>query len=432
MTASGNASQANVSLQGAPPAAPEHAKPLQGMVLTVGLLDGSHPSHVDDVVRPLLDLIQGLTGLDAAHVTVLDWLTEEQQVLFADSARSLDPADKAASRWVEAFCQRALESTSSSAATATSVRRGRRGPRSARLVHPIESHERRAVVGVLCATGSPGQPGPAEDEARQVLADLAKILGRHLDLEHAARRRESEARAAEQRAHDRATFLAIAQHRLKTPLTVIRGWAHILRSRGETTLNDTELDEGINAIWRNANSLRGLVDELLEEASADAHTREMHVAAGDLVPGLTSLCSEFDGISMDHPVRAEVPAALEAWFDRQALHQALGYVIVNAIKYSPSGGAVVLLARPDGPQVVIEVVDEGPGIPDDLDLFAPFTRGDDSVAGAGLGLHIARMIVESMNGTIDARRNADGPGSTFSIRLRGVAVAGPLRREAAD
>lgn len=402
------------------PEPPDQPKPLRGMVHTVGLVDETHFRPMEKVIRPLLDLLQRVTGLDSTYVTMIDRDSEEQQVLFSRNAGSLQLPEGTRVPWADALCRRALEV---GPPYPTEVPKAYPNSQVARslgvttfVMHPIVSGDQREIIGALCGMGSSGHR--VDDDSREILAVFADIIGRRIDLEHAAEMRESGALAGEQRIHERAQFLAIAQHALKTPLTVIYGWAHFLKTRRETALSDAELEEGIDAIWRNANSLAGLVDEMLEEASADAHARELHIQAHDLAPFLKTLSAEFNGISNDHPIVADVPLSLEARFDRAALHQALGYLLVNAIKYSPSGGQIVLRASSDGDRVVIAVVDRGAGIPPGLDLFAPFTRGDESVPGAGLGLHIARMIVESMSGAIDARRNVDGPGSTFRLHLK--------------
>ena len=98
----------------------------------------------------------------------------------------------------------------------------------------------------------------------------------------------------------------------------------------------------------------------------------------------------------------------------------LGHLVENAVKYS-EGGRVEVNTFADGDEAVLEVRDRGIGIPLDVDVFAPFQRGEFAesreLPGVGIGLYVVRNLVGFMGGTVSARRNDDGPGSTFSVRL---------------
>jgi signal transduction histidine kinase len=104
--------------------------------------------------------------------------------------------------------------------------------------------------------------------------------------------------------------------------------------------------------------------------------------------------------------------------DPTALHEVLAHLVENAVKYSPGGTTIVLRSAlsADG-DAIIDIVDQGIGIPDDVDVFAAFQRGADrGTPGVGLGLYIVRNLVHAMGGTVDAHRNAV-VGSTFTVRL---------------
>jgi two-component system sensor histidine kinase KdpD len=96
----------------------------------------------------------------------------------------------------------------------------------------------------------------------------------------------------------------------------------------------------------------------------------------------------------------------------------LGHLVENAVKYSPEGSRVTVGARLDRDRAVLEVRDEGPGVPEDVDVFAPFRRGPDTddVAGVGLGLYIVRNLCRAMGGDVWARAHPEG-GSTFTVDL---------------
>jgi two-component system sensor histidine kinase KdpD len=111
---------------------------------------------------------------------------------------------------------------------------------------------------------------------------------------------------------------------------------------------------------------------------------------------------------------------LYAWADSGGLQQVLGHLVDNAIKYSPGGEPVSIRVATAGPWVSVDVVDRGVGIPNDVNVFAPFQQADpasDATTGVGLGLHIARRVVEAMGGSLSVRRNSHG-GSTFAVRVR--------------
>jgi signal transduction histidine kinase len=98
----------------------------------------------------------------------------------------------------------------------------------------------------------------------------------------------------------------------------------------------------------------------------------------------------------------------------------LGHLVDNAIKYSPAGTVILLRALSADDCIEVEVCDEGVGIPEGVDVFAPFQRGEDetvaATSGVGLGLHIVQSLTQAMGGTVDARHN-DHRGSTFTVRL---------------
>jgi signal transduction histidine kinase len=140
----------------------------------------------------------------------------------------------------------------------------------------------------------------------------------------------------------------------------------------------------------------------------------------DLSDLIRTMAEAFDGWSSDHRVRFEVPEVLQAELDPKALYQVLGHLVDNAIKYSPAGTMILLRARSADDCIEVEVYDEGVGIPEGVDVFAPFQRGEDAAAaatsGAGLGLHIVQSLTQAMGGTVDARRN-EHRGSTFRVRF---------------
>jgi signal transduction histidine kinase len=216
-------------------------------------------------------------------------------------------------------------------------------------------------------------------------------------------------------------FTADVSHQLRTPLTAVR-------LAGEVGLRDAEdLDAARAVIGRmlgQIDRLCTLVDRLLSLSRAQAEVLsrdviELSDLAGEVVNELGILAEE-KGQALTFEVPAGVPTTV--FSDKSLLRQAVTNIVHNAIKYSPSGGAIRVAVSRIGGHAVLEVQDTGPGIPPSLRdrLFDRFCRADqrrqgDQGHGLGLGLAIARWAVEANDGTIRATSSHDG--STFRIAL---------------
>lgn len=231
---------------------------------------------------------------------------------------------------------------------------------------------------------------------------------------------EARAEAAEDRLRSLALVRATGEHRLKTTLAVIGGWARTLDERWDQ-LEDQQRRAGVSIIRRATDELSDQTDRMLEEARAELLGLDREPVRLDLTAALEMTTNAF-GAMGEHVVEAEVPGeTLEVMADPAALQQILGHLIENAVKYSPAGGHVLVTAHAELGAAVVRVVDEGRGLPEDVEpveLFEPFHRGTgtDDVPGVGLGLFIVRNLVRGMGGEVAASRNPAG-GSTFTVRL---------------
>ena len=235
------------------------------------------------------------------------------------------------------------------------------------------------------------------------------------DLLAAERRR---ADSAEQRLRNQTLLFAEAEHKLKTTLAVISGWAATLDESWEK-LDDDVRRQGVVSIRRNAEDLAEQARRLLDDARAEIAALDLEPVRLELNEVLGVTTALFGGVSRGHEV-AFAPSDHEvwAWVDPAALQQVLGHLVENAVKYSPQGGTITLRAFVNGGDPHLEVCDEGVGIPDGVNLFAAFQRGAEETHGAGLGLYIVRNLVEGMGGRITAWRNPPpATGSTFSVVL---------------
>jgi len=221
----------------------------------------------------------------------------------------------------------------------------------------------------------------------------------------------------------RRDFVANVSHEFKTPLTSIRGYAETMISESE----DPSHRDFADTIRRNARYLESLVNDLLVLARIEAEPPSVFedVDIVSLINEQVSLrgkppASERHNVQIDCP-----PIAFRA--DTGRLSIALSNLIDNAIRYNRPGGVIRISGRTERDAVVLDVSDQGYGIPSEElpRIFERFYRVDKArtrnAGGTGLGLAIARHAVESQGGTLTVVSHA-GSGSTFTIRI-------PLRAE---
>jgi len=235
------------------------------------------------------------------------------------------------------------------------------------------------------------------------------------------------------------------EHQIKTALAVIYGYATTLEAHWES-LADADRRHGVVSIVRATDGLMRQIERLLQDARRDAAGRARQVELIDVAELVRVGAAGWSEMS-DMPVVTDRSGnPLHAWAEAEGLHQVLSHLVDNAIKYSPDGGETSIRLTTAGSWVEIAVADRGIGFPLDVNIFAPFqqaeakaeakpasngdadsdSNGDagsdvhtdsEKMTGVGLGLHIARTVVEAMGGSLSARRNSHG-GSTFVVRLR--------------
>ncbi|WP_246265066.1 sensor histidine kinase [Acrocarpospora pleiomorpha] len=237
--------------------------------------------------------------------------------------------------------------------------------------------------------------------------------------EAAANRSAYEAKRSEERMR---RFVADASHELRTPLTSIRGFAELYRQ--EHTRNpEDDLAGLVRRIEDEAARMGLLVDDLLLLARLDQQRpfeREpvdvLSLAAGAVLDAqLLAPDREIELLRLDD---SDTPVTVDG--DETRLRQVIGNLVGNALRHTPAGTAfhVGVGLRPDA-TAIIEVADEGPGVPDPDRVFERFYRGDPSrtrnSGGTGLGLSIAAALVHAHGGTITAENTT--PGALFRIQL---------------
>ena len=239
---------------------------------------------------------------------------------------------------------------------------------------------------------------------------------RLLEVEKAAR---SEAESAN-RAKDQ--FLAIISHELRTPITAIMGWNWLLRS-GE--LSPSERERAQEVIERNLQLEKQLIEDLLDISSLAGGRMTLMKRAVDLGPVTADAVAAFRPEA--HAKRLDMicppQAGLMVVGDPKRLRQIVSNLVSNAVKFTPEGGTVRVLARREGAQALITVADTGPGFSAEFfpKIFDLFRQQDDPLTrecrGQGLGLAIVKHLAELHGGTISVDPPAAGRGARLTVTL---------------
>ena len=217
------------------------------------------------------------------------------------------------------------------------------------------------------------------------------------------------------------TFISIISHELKTPVALIKGYAGTLR-REDAQWDRTVVDDSLKVIEEEADRLTALIEDLLDASRLQAGGLKPNLAEVDL-PRLAGRVAERLGSQFpDRAIRADFPAEFpEITADEERIGQVISNLISNAVKYSPAGTPVEILGRAAADQVTVMVADRGYGIEaeDAPHVFERFYRGPSAAKrtkGAGLGLYLAKAVVEAHGGRIWIE-SQPGKGTRVSFTL---------------
>jgi len=217
-------------------------------------------------------------------------------------------------------------------------------------------------------------------------------------------------------------FLATLSHELRTPLNAIVGWSRML-STGK--LKDATFERAVVSIQRNAQAQAKIVDDILDVARGVAGNVRLEIGPLDLADAAQRAVDAVAPTAVVKQIAIEVsaPDPVPVSGDPLRVQQVLGNLLSNAVKFTPRGGTVRVDARAVAGDAELRVSDTGIGIsagflPHVFDKFrqadASFTR---TYGGLGLGLAIARHLIELHGGTIEAQSEGEGKGATFIVRL---------------
>ena len=264
----------------------------------------------------------------------------------------------------------------------------------------------------------------------QLLATIGTQLAAALDLASLYEAAYERATALEEQDARRREFLYAIAHELRSPLTSIQTFAELLAREQQTFDGSSELL--LSSLTRGVDRLGEFVEDLLalgrvEETEVRLELRQLDAAA-TLRAAEEMLRPAF--MEREQRLTLDLPEApLEVHADRRALEQVLINVLSNANRFTPTAGAVVVSARREGERVRIEVEDSGPGIAteDRAEIFLPFFRVQRDraaqVPGSGLGLAVAKRLIELQGGTIWVEAATDEgatTGSRFCVELGGL------------
>jgi signal transduction histidine kinase len=278
---------------------------------------------------------------------------------------------------------------------------------------PLVSSEGHAL-GTLCVIDR--VPRDLTDEQRLALDALSRAVMAHLELH-----RQNEQLRELDRLKDE--FVAVVSHELRTPVSSIYGYVELLLGREPGPLTDTQ-ERFLRIVRRNGNRLRGLIEETLLLAEAEAGSLPLTRSSVDLgslvTEAMDSLRPGADAKDLSLETELADDVVLDA--DPARLGQVVDNLISNAIKYTPEHGRVRARTEQRDGEALLEIVDTGIGIAaDELPhLFGRFYRTTEAqtsaTPGTGLGLAITRALVTAHGGVIEVE-SEPGSGSTFRVRL---------------
>jgi len=217
-------------------------------------------------------------------------------------------------------------------------------------------------------------------------------------------------------------FLSMMSHDLKTPIARIQGMTDVVM-QDENPLSPRQ-KEAIKTLARSSDELLAFVSSILDLGRIESKELKLHLQSKDPNSLVLEVIKKYDYMALAKKI--EITAELETLFsvkmDVDLIRQVLSNLIENAIKYSPENSRILVTTEEQNGEVVIQVADQGAGIPEDElpHVFMKFYRSKDAksskIKGSGLGLYLAKYFIELHKGQIvvDSR---PGEGSTFTVRL---------------
>jgi PAS domain S-box-containing protein len=221
----------------------------------------------------------------------------------------------------------------------------------------------------------------------------------------------------------KSTFISIISHELRTPVALIKGYVGTLR-REDARWDSTVVKDSLAVIEEEADHLTGLIDDLLDASRLQAGALKLNRSQIALDHLAQQMADRFTTQSDRHEFKIDFPSGFPLVFaDEVRLIQVMGNLLSNAVKYSVDGGKVTISGTAKRNEIIICVQDEGPGIavedvPRIFNLFYRSNETSRKIKGAGLGLFLAKAVIEAHEGRIWVDdRVKDGARICFSLPL---------------
>lgn len=213
-------------------------------------------------------------------------------------------------------------------------------------------------------------------------------------------------------------MMSLVAHEIRNPLAVIQGFGNELQARWSTMEDDQRVD-AVRRMTERARYLNTIVSNLMYMRKVGSDEARPQLVEHEVEGLLVGMADELRDMSRGHPIELSLePGLPHVMLDPARMRQVLTNLIVNAAKFAPKDSPIAISARADEEEVLIEVLDHGPGIPADKReiVFEKFQRLEKGGSGIGLGLFISRALMRSMGGGLTVE---DGnPGACLRCRLR--------------
>jgi CheY-like chemotaxis protein len=261
-----------------------------------------------------------------------------------------------------------------------------------------------------------------DEDYQALLVSVVQHCTQALDrarLYEQAERARTEAEAANKLKDE---FVSTVSHELRTPLNAILGWASMLRTG---SVDSAVVPQAVEAIHRNASRQAKLVDDLLDFARIAGGRTALDVEPIDARAFFRGIVESMIPLAASNQVEIQVSAIPDATLhgDVRRLEQVFVNLLGNSLKFTPAGGHISVSARSTGRNLEVRVADDGIGIAPEFlpHVFDRFRQGDGTSTrnhpGLGLGLSIAKQLVEAHSGFIRAESAGPGQGTAFIVTL---------------
>jgi PAS domain S-box-containing protein len=390
---------------------------------------------VDDLLTALLDRISDALAVDTVAVLLLD---ESENVLVARASKGIEeeveqgvriPVGRGFAGKIALDARPVVLNDVDHADVLNPILRDKR----IRSLMGVPLVVEGRVIGVVhVGSLSVREFGEKDVHFLQIVADRVALAIEHSRLYDEARRARADANTAEAAVRMRDEFLSVAAHELKTPMTSVKIAAQLLkRSLAGAELTPAQ-HRAIATVDRQITKLGRLVVQLLDTVRLQGGGLALQVEDVDIAALVREAVEEARGLSTNHEFAVEAPDSLRVRIDPLRIEQVLLNLLDNAVKFMPEGGQIDVKVSTSVTTVVLSVRDRGLGVSAEhrSRLFDRFYQAHPDRSGMGLGLYIARQIVERHGGTIYAESPAGG-GTRFVISLPIGAQIVPLREASA-